>query len=90
MDYDANGLSYYDGDWVYNIKHGFGVRQYPSGNIYEGMWFNNMRHGDGTMRWITEDQMYAGQWENGIQVSKCNMLIFVVWSNMDRQSGRAS
>ena len=51
MDYDPEGKSYYDGDWVNGIKHGWGTRQYPSGNIYHGMWFNNVRHGEGTMKW---------------------------------------
>lgn len=68
MDYDCEGKSYYDGDWVNGIKHGWGTRQYPSGNIYHGMWFNNVRHGEGTMKWLDRDQVYGGQWENGIQV----------------------
>lgn len=45
MNYDAAGNSYYDGEWVKNIRHGHGTRQYPSGNLYKGMWFNNVRHG---------------------------------------------
>ena len=68
MDYDAGGVSFFEGDWVENLKHGWGTRRYPSGNIYQGMWFNNMRHGEGNMRWLDRDQMYNGQWENGIQV----------------------
>lgn len=69
MDYDSEGKSYYDGGWVNNVRHGWGTRQYPSGNLYEGMWFNNVRHGSGTMKWVDRDQIYQGQWENGIQVS---------------------
>ena len=68
MDFDPEGKSYYEGDWMKGIKHGWGTRQYPSGNIYHGMWFNNVRHGEGTMKWLDRDQVYAGQWENGIQV----------------------
>ncbi|KAK6188921.1 hypothetical protein SNE40_004999 [Patella caerulea] len=67
MDYDTEGKSFYDGDWMNNIKHGWGSRQYPSGNTYQGMWFNNVRHGEGTMKWLDKDQIYTGQWENGIQ-----------------------
>ena len=69
MNYTPDGLSSYDGEWVNNVRHGFGTRQYPSQNVYEGMWFNNMRHGEGTMRWLNRNQMYIGQWENGTQVS---------------------
>lgn len=68
MDYDSEGRSYYDGDWINNVKHGWGTRQYPTGNIYQGMWFNNIRHGEGTMKWLDRNQMYTGNWENGIQV----------------------
>ena len=68
MDYDPEGVSFYEGDWVENSRHGWGTRRYPSGNIYQGMWSNNLRHGDGNMRWLDSDQMYNGQWENGVQV----------------------
>ena len=68
MEYDSKGKSFYDGDWVNNVRHGWGTRQYPSGNMYQGMWFNNVRHGEGTMKWVDKDQIYTGQWENGIQV----------------------
>jgi len=72
MYYDSEGLSFYEGDWVNNIRHGWGTRRYRSGNLYQGMWFNNVRHGDGTMRWLDRDQMYTGQWEDGIQVGNNN------------------
>ena len=68
MNYSTDGSSFYDGDWVNNVKHGFGTRQYASQNLYEGMWFNNMRHGEGTMRWLDRNQMYSGQWQDGTQV----------------------
>ena len=68
MIYDREGLSYYEGDWINNKKFGYGIRRYPSGNIYEGMWVNDVRHGEGTMRWFDKNQIYAGQWENGVQV----------------------
>ena len=69
IEYDSEGKSYYEGDFVKNVRHGWGVRQYPSGNLYKGMWFSNVRHGQGTMKWIDRNQIYTGQWENGIQVS---------------------
>jgi len=68
MIYDAEGLSYYEGDWINNQKFGWGIRHYPSGNTYEGMWVSDVRHGEGTMRWFDKNQTYTGQWENGIQV----------------------
>ncbi|XP_074867371.1 radial spoke head 10 homolog B [Carettochelys insculpta] len=65
--YNCEGTSWYDGDWVNNIKEGWGIRCYKSGNIYEGQWAKNMRHGEGRMRWLTTNQEYTGQWVNGIQ-----------------------
>jgi hypothetical protein len=38
MDYDSEGKSFYDGDWVNNVKHGWGMRQYASGNVYQGIF----------------------------------------------------
>ena len=68
IQYDTDGHSFYEGDWVNNKRHGYGVRRYKSGNVYEGDWANNNRHGQGIMRWVDIDQSYSGQWDNGIQV----------------------
>ncbi|XP_004691715.1 PREDICTED: radial spoke head 10 homolog B [Condylura cristata] len=65
--YNQEGTSWYEGDWVHNIKTGWGVRCYKSGNIYEGQWDNNMRHGEGRMRWLTSNEEYTGQWDRGVQ-----------------------
>ncbi|XP_038618729.1 radial spoke head 10 homolog B2-like [Tachyglossus aculeatus] len=67
MFYNQYGTSWYEGEWVNNIKKGWGVRCYRSGNIYEGQWENNVRHGEGKMRWLTTNEEYTGQWVNGIQ-----------------------
>lgn len=47
---------------------------YKSGNIYEGQWENNMRHGEGTMKWLTTNEEYSGQWKNGVQVP-CQLVL---------------
>nr|XP_010307130.1 PREDICTED: radial spoke head 10 homolog B2-like [Balearica regulorum gibbericeps] len=65
--YDQERTSWYSGDWVNNIKEGWGMRCYKSGNIYEGQWEKNVRHGKGRMRWLTANQEYMGQWVYGIQ-----------------------
>ncbi|XP_053222216.1 radial spoke head 10 homolog B-like isoform X2 [Podarcis raffonei] len=65
--YNKEGSSWYEGDFVYNVKSGWGIRCYKSGNIYEGQWERDMRHGEGRMRWLTTNQEYTGQWVNGIQ-----------------------
>ncbi|GAB5582681.1 radial spoke head 10 homolog B isoform X2 [Prionailurus iriomotensis] len=65
--YNQEGTSWYEGDWVYNVKNGWGIRCYKSGNIYEGQWEDNVRHGEGRMRWLTTNEEYTGQWEKGVQ-----------------------
>ena len=68
MYYDIDGLSYYDGQWQNNKRHGFGVRRYQSGNVYEGNWRDGLRNGKGTMRWLDVNETYSGNWKNGAQV----------------------
>ncbi|GCB69935.1 radial spoke head 10 homolog B isoform X1 [Scyliorhinus torazame] len=65
--YNKDGTSWYQGDWVNNVREGWAIRRYKSGNIYEGEWKNFQRHGEGTMSWISTNEEYSGQWENGIQ-----------------------
>ncbi|KAM4656552.1 radial spoke head 10 homolog B isoform 2-T2 [Amazona ochrocephala] len=65
--YDQEHTSWYSGDWVNDVKEGWGMRCYKSGNIYEGQWEKNVRHGKGRMRWLTVNQEYMGQWVHGIQ-----------------------
>ncbi|KAM6054398.1 radial spoke head 10 homolog B [Chlamydotis macqueenii] len=65
--YDQEHTSWYSGDWVKNVKEGWGMRCYKSGNIYEGHWEKNVRHGTGRMRWLTANQEYMGQWVYGVQ-----------------------
>lgn len=67
LHYGKEGLSYYDGHWMNNKRHGFGMRRYASGNIYKGDWRDNVRHGTGTMHWYDKNERYEGQWENGVQ-----------------------
>jgi hypothetical protein len=35
----------YDGEWISNVKSGFGMYKWTSGNMYTGMWRENRREG---------------------------------------------
>ena len=37
-----------EGQWVNDVRQGFGKYTYANGDIYEGEWENNMRQGQGT------------------------------------------
>ncbi|KAM4892236.1 radial spoke head 10 homolog B [Sylvia borin] len=65
--YDQEQTSWYSGDWVNNVREGWGSRRYRSGNTYEGQWKQNLRHGYGQMKWVTDNQEYTGHWECGVQ-----------------------
>ncbi|KAM6156422.1 radial spoke head 10 homolog B [Erethizon dorsatum] len=65
--YNQEGTSWYKGDWVHNVRKGWGVRCYKSRNVYEGQWEDNMRHGEGKMNWLTTMEEYDGHWDRGVQ-----------------------
>ena len=64
----ASGSSY-DGDWVDNKKHGFGVYKLSNGEIYVGEWKFGKRHGKGVNTWGSGSawagDSYDGDWVDG-------------------------
>jgi hypothetical protein len=51
----------YDGEWVHNVKHGYGVYRWISGNTYLGQWVENRREGKiGELQWANGDK-YSGE-----------------------------
>ena len=56
----------YDGEYVDNIRCGYGIMQYASGNTYEGNWLNNSENGRGVMNYLNGD-IYNGSWYNGMR-----------------------
>lgn len=57
----------YQGRFVRNMRHGYGVHQYPKAiRRYEGEWRNGFRHGQGSMfEFYPKYQCYHGQWRKG-------------------------
>ena len=39
--------STYEGDWQYNLRHGFGTENKVTGDVYKGEWSQGMKHGKG-------------------------------------------
>ena len=50
------------GEWVNDMKAGFGTMHYPNGDVYEGDWSGDVKHGHGTMHWYSSKQQYEGLW----------------------------
>lgn len=47
-----------------NLREGYGIMKYASGNSYEGFWVGDMKHGKGVMSWRDIDEVYIGTWSN--------------------------
>ena len=45
----ADGVSYYDGEWIHGIWSGLGRLANQQGDVYGGYFMDNLRHGEGTM-----------------------------------------
>lgn len=52
---------HYQGEWVSNKRHGYGVYTWPSGAKYEGEYQYDKRHGNGKLRYADQSE-YDGQW----------------------------
>ena len=62
-----NGVeSFYQGEWLNNMRHGAGTIQYSTGDMYTGQWYHNMKHGMGCMQWVTNHELYNGEWKNDV------------------------
>jgi len=57
----------YDGEWVDDVKEGYGVLTYVNGERYEGYWKADKAHGKGTLTYSTGDR-YIGDWVAGKKV----------------------
>ena len=66
----------YEGEFVENVREGFGVQIYPNGNLYIGQFSNNKKHGKGQFYWfnlsppIKPDakhvEYFDGRWWGGL------------------------
>ena len=66
-DEEGNPISYYEGEFVNNLRIGKGVRVYRTGNMYDGEWLDNLPHGHGRMHWRDRGEVYIGEWFQGVQ-----------------------
>lgn len=54
----------YEGEWVDDVKEGYGVLVYVNGERYEGYWKHDKAHGKGTLTYAQGDK-YIGDWVAG-------------------------
>ncbi len=59
------GITLYDGEYLYDKRDGFGVCYYKNGSInYVGNWTDNYRNGSGVGYRLSDGTMHAGKWAN--------------------------
>ena len=52
----------YEGEYLNDQKHGWGVFTWADGRKYEGFWAEGKQHGEGAL-------MYKGKCKNGIWIN---------------------
>jgi hypothetical protein len=66
VEYYKDGAGY-DGDWVDDRKHGFGIAYLKDDfKTYEGEWSKGKKNGKG-IEYLTDGTKYEGDWSNGIK-----------------------
>lgn len=58
----ANGAKY-NGEWLGQERHGYGVQIWKDGSKYEGEWAQDKANGKGTLHHADGD-VYEGEWKN--------------------------
>ena len=58
--------SYYEGDFVKEMRHGHGIYRSANGTEYDGDWMNGMMHGVGTLKKANGDK-YVGEFKDGMK-----------------------
>jgi len=62
-----DGDVYIEGDCDGTCPHGFGKIMWSNGEQYEGQWNHGEMHGFGVHRWPNDEQIYEGEFKNGLQ-----------------------
>jgi hypothetical protein len=60
------GDSSYEGQWVRDLKHGYGCFRFRSGAEYTGQFYEGKMHGQGTYTYA-DGQRYLGEFDRGLK-----------------------
>ena len=55
----------YQGEYLNDKKHGFGVFEWSDDKVYTGYWANGKQHGPGTYTKVSDGSTKHGVWEHG-------------------------
>ena len=66
----------YEGNFKENEHNGFGIMEYPSGDVYgegskyAGQWKKNKRHGQGVMTYLDDGRVLKGLFRENIYIKE--------------------
>jgi len=58
----ANG-DVYEGAWVNDLKHGYGILEKKGGDKYYGYWNEGLKEGQGYYYYYQKAKIYMGEWQ---------------------------
>ena len=59
--------SEYEGDWEFDMAHGWGTHSYANGDVFRGGYFRGKRHGRGTY-FFADGRVKAVGYVSGVEV----------------------
>ena len=64
----------YEGKWINDQKHGYGIYYYPSGGIYKGNWVKGKKSGLGSYTW-SNGTILKAIWKDGEPNSQGELIL---------------
>lgn len=78
----ANG-DVYDGSWLNDLKHGYGILENKSGDKYYGHWNEGLKEGQGYYYYSSTGKIYLGEWHE--DVPRCGIFTDVDDESIKRE-----
>ena len=76
----ANG-DIYEGAWINDLKHGYGILEKKGGDKYYGFWNEGLKEGQGYYYYYQKGKIYMGEWHD--DVPRCG-----IYTDVDDESVR--
>ena len=73
----------YEGIWLNDLKHGYGVLEKKSGDKYYGYWVEDKKEGSGYFYYSSTGKIYLGEWHE--DVPRCGIFTDVDDENINKE-----
>jgi hypothetical protein len=78
----ANG-DIYEGSWLNDMKHGYGIIEKKNGDKYYGYWNLDLKEGQGYYYYSSTGKIYLGEWHE--DVPRCGIFTDVDDENLKKE-----